>query len=815
MGREEIQLTFSFVRYSQAKYRLKQLQKMLKTMTKVSFRPVLIGLGWIINRTSKIAKTYKRLGTTMARSFRSAVFRTMSYSILNFLTMPFKQATQAIRENYQVSLMLGRSAAILSQEGGNMAKTYDNLINLITNTKNTTYLLTKGLADTSFTLAIAGVRGKKFSEVLGIIDKMAAITGSDAKSISLDFIRLTNAFQISGAEMSKAADILIKGISNAVIMLPDLLNAVKMLGPTWVMAFGPGIKSLKEFTAAVMALGDVGLRGGQGARYLNRFILGLIAPSQKTAAIMRAMGFNVYEATGNSKSFGNALDKVATDVGKLQLKLDELTKKQAEYVAMGKSNVAINQRISAIQDEMAKKTKALEVLYTRFVHAGGKLKPIHQILNDFADALANNNDRALEMFQLFKRLFQLRGLRATALIKDIRAYNESRREINRFSGALSRLVENTKETWSFTVREAQASSSKLKLILTEMIGAPILKAINKAMNDNVITPIVEAFKRNDYWQSIRNILKDKFKKVFSDLGTSFKDLFLLLVAPEQMVKPLKRGTQEWKDAIKIANLKIVEAFRPLFSIIGNIFRKIGRLAGEGFMATFEEAIAVTPLLGRFTELGRRIRHAMKIHELVTRNIQVAGGIIGTRYRIPYKTAQKVAWQQMKLAIQGKPTTLPQDIVDEIRKLNVTLSGNIASMRSNIASMRNISIRREDISLRRLYETLLAPITTTKVRKPEGARAYIVLHNVKPTDFYTSTNIYKEHFEAIKNAVSSQANTLQEATLSLKQLTNYSSKLESLMEQLANAVANSDKTSIKRIEREINRIKQLQSTKGAF
>ena len=187
---------------------------------------------------------------------------------------------------------------------------------------------------------------------------------------------------------------------------------------------------------------------------------------------------------------------------------------------------------------------------------------------------------------------------------------------------------------------------------------------------------------------------------------------------------------------------------------------------------------------------------MQIHRELTSKTLIEGGVVGGRSKIPLRVAQKEAWYQMKLAAQGKPTTLPQDIVDEIRKLNVTLSGNIASMR-------NISIRREDISLRRLYEALLAPVTTTKERKPEGARAYIVLHNVKPTDFYTSTNIYKEHFEAIKNVVSSQANTLQEATLSLKQLTNYSSKLESLMEQLANAVANSDKTSIKRIEREIN------------
>lgn len=650
-----VQLTFDFVRYEEARRKLTQLGSLLKGIG--------TGASTSLNKSRKaiagffgfVAQQSKHLGATI----KSAIFRTLAYGFVNSFRNAIAGIKRAIAESAEISLMLGRSAAIITQNVKGTSEAYDNLVTSIADTRSTAYLLAKDLAKVNFTMAIAGVRGKELSAAIEVLDKMATITGESANTLSMDFIRMAKAFQISGSDFEKLGDVLIKGISNAVMMMPDLLNAVKMLAPTWVMAFGPGIDQAKEFTAAVAALSNVALKGGQGARYLNRFILGLLAPTQQTAALMKHMGIEVYEAAGGSRDLAGVMDKLSTRTGKYQVLLDKLVQKQSEMIAAGEDTTRINMQIDQTEERMNQNMKALETSYTRFIHAGGKLKPVHEILDEFGNALENNNERALEMFQLFKKIFQLRGLRATALIANIRDYRRMRQEMLKYEGALGEISKKTQESWGFNVKALEAAMSKIKTLLMETFGAPIIGAMTESIKEGIIEPLINTLKDNKHWAEVRDGIKENFKNIFGDLSKDVGNLFLILFAPEAATGgKLKRGTEEYREAVRKALKDVMESFKPLMDLLAAAFVKLGQLAGEGFIAAFEEVIATSPVIRHLVPTKFRTRQAMAEETWEqwrrTRQYKKLQEDPKKYYNMRWDEFQNEIWEEFKEAAKDKP-----------------------------------------------------------------------------------------------------------------------------------------------------------------
>ena len=216
-----IELILKTLGYATTRRRLMQIERSLTKVRKnvkrfgEVGRKALMGLGFAFK---KLGKGVKAPLATM----RSALLRTFAYGIITAFRNSIMGVTKAIQEGARTSLLLGRASAILTQNTNSAEQTktaYDGLVSTITNTKDASFLLTKELAKVNFVLAIAGVRGKAFTTTLTLIDKMAAITGESANSLTMDFVRLTNAFQIGETQFSRAADVLVTGISNAVMLI--------------------------------------------------------------------------------------------------------------------------------------------------------------------------------------------------------------------------------------------------------------------------------------------------------------------------------------------------------------------------------------------------------------------------------------------------------------------------------------------------------------------------------------------------------------------------------------------------------------------
>ena len=582
-----VQLTFDFVNYNPTLAKLKEFTNATKTAmngigtaANQAKNVTAMALGAIVGGLGKVVQDF-------TRTVGSAIMRTLAYGLINAAIKPLQDLSGAINDAKDASLLLGRATAALSVDNTKTKSVYGGLVGLITDSKNASYLLAKDLAGVSFTLALAGASGEKFNQVLSIVDKLAAVTGGDAKSLSMDFLRLSNMFEISTTDMKAAADILVRGAATSIMEISDLLNASKMLGPSWVMAYGPGIDSMKEFTTTVAAMTDVGYKGGQAGTYLNRFILGLLAPTQTTSAAIRAMGINVYDATGASMNYAEALDRLALDSGKLRLEQDKLTSQQATMVAHGEDTKDIDKQIADLETQITTKTKSMEKAYTEFVHSGGSLRPINDILEDFASTLEKGGENSLQFFQLLKKVFELRGMRAGALIANIREYEDQRKQMGKTENALEKMTKGYDESWAAIVQKTSASVSKLQMLFTEMFAAPIMGELAKGVKENIIDPFTNELLKEDRWARVREGMTKVFGPLFQGFTRDLGDLFTLAFMPD--VKGFKAGTKEYEDALTEAAGKVLERFQPIVAAFGELFAQIGQLAGANFADAFWDA----------------------------------------------------------------------------------------------------------------------------------------------------------------------------------------------------------------------------------
>jgi hypothetical protein len=344
---------------------------------------------------------------------------------------------------------------------------------------------------------------------------------------------------------------------------------------------------MKEFTTTVAAMTDVGYKGGQAGTYLNRFVLGLLAPTQTTSAAIRAMGINVYNATGNSLVYSEALDRLAIDSGKLRLEQSKLASQQALMVAHGEDTIEIDKQIADIESKVATKTKGMEKTYNEFVHAGGSLRPINNILHDFASQLEKGGENSLEFFELLKKIFEIRGMRAGALIANIQEYEEQRSQMEKTENALEKMTKGYDESWAAIVQKTTAATSKLQMLLTEMFGAPILGELAKGVKENILDPISDALLDNGRWARVKEGMTRIFGPLFQGITKDLGELFTLAFMPE--VKGYKAGTKEYEDALTNAATKVLERFQPIVNAFGELFAQIGQLAGANFADAFWDA----------------------------------------------------------------------------------------------------------------------------------------------------------------------------------------------------------------------------------
>lgn len=150
----------------------------------------------------------------------------------------------------------------------------------------------------------------------GLLDLAASggINVAEASDIASSALR---GFGIDATDAGHVADVLAQVAADTNANVTDMGFALKYAAPP-AKALG---MSLEEVSAAVGIMSDSGIKGEQAGTTLRAALISLASPSQEAAALMKEIGFNAFDASGNMFAF----DQV---IANLQSSTKDLTQEQ-------------------------------------------------------------------------------------------------------------------------------------------------------------------------------------------------------------------------------------------------------------------------------------------------------------------------------------------------------------------------------------------------------------------------------------------------------------------------------------------------------
>lgn len=217
--------------------------------------------------------------------------------------------------------------------------------------------------------------------------------GEFAKHLHTDLGDLSNDPQGLAKEFTQMGDILTTVSVNSVNSITELANALRYAGP---VASAAGV-SFEDTAAALGVLGEAGFKGTVGGTAFRGIITRLTAATKQSTDELDKLGLSAKEAFGPDSTGG------------LQMTTQEIDDMASGLRRAGVDGKSIDEVMSSIgkndfaqtTEEMAAKTKNLGV---ELWDAGGKLKPLAQILPIFQSKLADGTMRIGDvMFLLGQR----------------------------------------------------------------------------------------------------------------------------------------------------------------------------------------------------------------------------------------------------------------------------------------------------------------------------------------------------------------------------------------------------------------------------
>lgn len=154
-------------------------------------------------------------------------------------------------------------------------------------------------ADALSQLAKGGLSARNAMDALRGTLQLASAGELDAATAAGFITDALNAFKLPGTEATKVADLLAAAAMSAGSSITENAQAMQQAGTVWALAGIP----LNELVTSIALMAQAGVKGSDAGTSLKTMMTALIAPTEQGAAMMRAMGINVYDAQNNMKPF--------------------------------------------------------------------------------------------------------------------------------------------------------------------------------------------------------------------------------------------------------------------------------------------------------------------------------------------------------------------------------------------------------------------------------------------------------------------------------------------------------------------------------
>lgn len=217
-------------------------------------------------------------------------------------------------------------------------------------------------------LAAAGMATGDILTAMPALLDAAAASGADFASTADLLVGTLGGFQLGAEQSAHVADVLAAAANASAISMTDVGNSLKYVGP---VATAAGI-SLEETSAALVILGNAGIKGEQAGTSLRGVLTSIIEPSDQAAGTIRKLGLSFFDANGHMKG-------LASISAELQAKLGGLTEQQRNQAL---TTIFGRESLSSMLALMSAGAPTIDKLTVGFENADGMAKAMAETMND-------------------------------------------------------------------------------------------------------------------------------------------------------------------------------------------------------------------------------------------------------------------------------------------------------------------------------------------------------------------------------------------------------------------------------------------------
>ena len=199
-----------------------------------------------------------------------------------------KAASDVARE---LEVELKRVGAVSNATTGELAKLKKQSLDLAVTFSQSATKLAEGMGF----LGMAGFSATEILQAMPSVTKLATIGMMDFGAAADIASNIMTQWLIPAAEVGKVVDLMAATITTSNTNIRQMGDAMKYVAP---VANSAGI-DIQEVAAAIGLLGNAGIQGEMAGTALRNAITRLLNPSKKSAKIIKELGIEVKDSTGN------------------------------------------------------------------------------------------------------------------------------------------------------------------------------------------------------------------------------------------------------------------------------------------------------------------------------------------------------------------------------------------------------------------------------------------------------------------------------------------------------------------------------------
>jgi TP901 family phage tail tape measure protein len=288
----------------------------------------------ITKRFSLMEKAAARFGRNTEKSFKRAnraakKFDLSSKSIIKGLGLAkglqlAQQGLLSVTQQFIAFDKAALGATVRFKDIGPEAANFNEMLKKIQQSARdagaTTEFTAAQSAEALDFLARAGFTSAEAMGSLGTMINLATASGEDFATVANMSSDLLGSFGLNVddtsqkiANLTRLNDVLVKAANSANVTIEDMFETLKIAAPIGTKMG----QSLESLTAITAFLGGAGIKGSISATALKNAILNLTAPSSKAIGMIKGLGVEVDDGTGNMRKLNDILGDMAPELKKL------------------------------------------------------------------------------------------------------------------------------------------------------------------------------------------------------------------------------------------------------------------------------------------------------------------------------------------------------------------------------------------------------------------------------------------------------------------------------------------------------------------